>query len=111
MKVDINFAGMPILYKTLKKKKEIQLNFPGKTLRDLTNALIRQFGMPMKKALLDRAGDIDMEIRVILNQADYTYGGPYGKNPERGGFHCCYGGILSLVSRSQDGCRNQQNKE
>ena len=71
MKVDINFAGMPILYKTLKKKKEIQLNFPGKTLRDLTNALIRQFGKPMKKALLDRAGDIDMEIRVILNQADY----------------------------------------
>lgn len=40
-------------------------------MRDLTNALIRQFGMPMKKALLDRAGDIDMEIRVILNQADY----------------------------------------
>ena len=40
-------------------------------MRDLTNALIRQFGMAMKKALLDRAGDIDMEIRVILNQTDY----------------------------------------
>lgn len=71
MKINLNFAGIPILYKTLKKKKEIQVDFPGKTLRDLINILVRKFGVSIKKALLDRNGEIDMEIRVILNNGTY----------------------------------------
>ncbi len=41
MKVNIKFNGMPILYKTLNKKKEMEIDFPGKTLRELIVKLIR----------------------------------------------------------------------
>lgn len=71
MKIHLKFNGMPILYKTLKKKKEFQFEFPGKTLRELIQVLVRKFGVAMKNALLDRNGDIDMEIRVVLNERDY----------------------------------------
>ena len=74
MKVNLKFNGMPILYKTLNKKKELEIDFPGKTIRELIAKLIRQFGVPMQKALLDSKGDVDVEIRVVLNDTYLTEG-------------------------------------
>jgi hypothetical protein len=71
MKVRLNFAGIPVLYKALNKKKEFELDFPGQTLRELVAGLVRKFGPPMAKALLDRNGDVDVEIRVVLNDGTY----------------------------------------
>jgi hypothetical protein len=71
MKVRLNFAGIPVLYKVLNKKKEFELDFPGQTLRELMDSLVRKFGPPMTKALLDRNGDVDVEIRVVLNDGTY----------------------------------------
>ena len=71
MKIIINFAGIPILYKTLGKKKEVEVEFSGGTLRDLMHSLVRKFGPPIQKAVLDEKGDIDMEIRVLLNDGTY----------------------------------------
>ncbi len=71
MKINLKFNGMPILYKVLKKKKEFTFDFPGNTLRELIQSLVRKFGMQMKNALLDKNGDVDLEIRVILNDANY----------------------------------------
>ena len=71
MKIIVNFSGIPILYKTLGKKKEVEVEFSGGTLRELMHGLLRKFGPPIQKAVLDENGDIDMEIRVLLNDGTY----------------------------------------
>lgn len=71
MKIHIDFKGIPILYKALSRKKEIDFEFPGNTLGELIDSLVRRYGDPMKKAILDNNGNIDMEIRVVLNNAGY----------------------------------------
>jgi hypothetical protein len=71
MKVMLNFGGIPVLYKTLNKKKEFEFDFPGRTLRELAQNLVRRFGQPMTKALLDGNGDVDVEIRVVVNEETY----------------------------------------
>jgi molybdopterin converting factor small subunit len=70
MKVNIETAGLP-LYKTFGKNKKIEFEFPGKTVRELMDALVRKFGFEIKKFLLDKNGDVDVEIRVLLNGATY----------------------------------------
>jgi hypothetical protein len=70
MKVNVEIAGLP-LYKTFGKNKKIEFEFTGQTLKELINALVRKFGFEVKKFLLDGNGDIDMDIRVLLNGATY----------------------------------------
>jgi molybdopterin converting factor small subunit len=70
MKVNIEIGGLP-LYKTFGKKKKIEFEFPGKTLKELMDSLVKKFGFEVKKFLLDKNGDVDMEIRVLLNGATY----------------------------------------
>lgn len=71
MKVKLDFNNMPLLYRSLDKKREIEFEFMGCTLRDLTERLVKRFGTTMKDALLDSRGEIDMEIRVLLNDTEY----------------------------------------
>ncbi len=70
MKVNIEIAGLP-LYKAFGKSKKIEFEFLGKTLKELIEAMVRKFGFDVKKFLLDKNGDVDIEIRVILNGATY----------------------------------------
>jgi molybdopterin converting factor small subunit len=70
MKVNIEIAGLP-LYKTFGKSKKIEFEFHGKTLKELMDALVRKFGFEVKKFLLDKNGEIDMDIRLLLNGATY----------------------------------------
>jgi hypothetical protein len=71
MKVRLDFSGIPVLYKVLNKKKEFEFEFPGQTLGELVESLVRRFGSPLTKALLDCNGDVDFEIRVVLNEGTY----------------------------------------
>ena len=71
MKVRLNISGISLLYKVLGKRKEIDVEFPGVTLRDLAKTLEQRFGPPMRKAILDENGDIDMEIMVLYNNQSY----------------------------------------
>jgi hypothetical protein len=71
MNIHINFKGIPILYKALNKKWEFDFDFTGSTLRELVDTLIRKYGPAMKAAILDTSGNIDMEIRVVLNNTRY----------------------------------------
>lgn len=66
MKIHVNLEGIPILFKTL-KKKEMDIDLSGNTLRDLTDNLVSRYGTSIKKALLDGNGDVDIEIRVMQN--------------------------------------------
>ncbi len=75
MKIRLSVKGVAPLYKLLGKKNDIDITFPGNTLRDLVNELIKKFGNGVKKAILDDKEEIDMEIRVSLNQIGFlSYG-------------------------------------
>lgn len=75
MKIHLKIEGLPHLYKALKKKKDLDFEFPGKTLRDLVNALSKKYGPGVNKAILDQKGEIDMELRVVVNFSKYlSYG-------------------------------------
>lgn len=73
MRIHLDFRGVPILYKTLNKKKEIDVDWtPARgTIKELVDFLARRFGTSVNKALLDASGSIDQEIRVVLNQSTY----------------------------------------
>ena len=43
MRVNIEIVGLP-LYKTFGKNKKIEFEFLGKTLRELIDVMVRQFG-------------------------------------------------------------------
>ena len=64
--LSLTIAGLP-LYETFGKNKKITFEFPGKTLQELIDSLVRKFGSEVKKFLLDKNGDIDIDIRVLLN--------------------------------------------
>jgi hypothetical protein len=75
MKVHLKIEGLPLLYKSLKKKKALDFVFNGNTLQDLINSLALKYGPGVKKALLDKKGEVDMELRVVINQSKYlSYG-------------------------------------
>jgi hypothetical protein len=76
MKVHLSVKGVAPLYKLLGKKNDIDISFPGNTLQDLVNELIRKFGNGIKKAIFDDKNEIDMELRVSVNQIGFL---PYGK--------------------------------
>jgi len=73
MRIHLDFKGVPILYKTLSKQKEIDVDWTPSsgTVKELVDLLSRRFGASVKKALLDASGNIDQEIRVVLNQSTY----------------------------------------
>ena len=75
MKVHLRIEGIAPLYKIFNNKKDLDFDFPGDTLADFTNALIRKYGPGVKKAILDQRGEIDMELRVVVNQSVHlSYG-------------------------------------
>jgi hypothetical protein len=61
-------------------KKDIDVTFPGNTLKDLVEELIIIYGDGIKKAILDPQGDIDMELNVVVNETDCL---PYGERMNR----------------------------
>ena len=75
MKIHLSVKGVAPLYKLLGKKNDIDIIFPGNTLQDMVNELIKKFGSGVKKAILDDKEEIDMEIRVSVNQIGFlSYG-------------------------------------
>lgn len=75
MKIHLKIEGLHLLYKTLNKKKALDVEFTGQTLRDFVNGLSKKYGPGVHKALLDQKGEIDMELRVVVNYSDYlSYG-------------------------------------
>lgn len=71
MRIHLKIRGLPQLYKVMEKKKDLFFEFPGNTVGDLVRSLINKYGPAVKKALLDQNGDIDMELRVVLNDRTF----------------------------------------
>jgi hypothetical protein len=73
MKIHVKFQGLGNLYKAMNKKKDLDLDFPGNNVmvKDIIDSLLKRYGATIKKALLNDEGDIDMEIRVLLNNRTF----------------------------------------
>ena len=70
MKVHLSVRGVHPLYKIFGKKKDIDFEFTGNTVKDLVDGLIATYGDGIRKALLDAQGDIDMELQVFVNKKE-----------------------------------------
>ena len=73
MRIHVKFQGLGNLYKVMNKKKDLDLDFPGNcvVVKDIIDSLVKRYGVPIKKALLNQEGDIDMEIRVLHNNRTF----------------------------------------
>jgi molybdopterin converting factor small subunit len=81
MKIHLQFRGLPHLYKVMNKKKDLDIEFPGNTVGEFIKTLVNQYGSPVRKALLDEKGDIDMELRVVLNNRTFLQYGDRMNTP------------------------------
>jgi hypothetical protein len=71
MKVNVQTIGLPNLYEALRRNEEVEVEFLGKTTRELIDALVEAFGTNVRKALLNENGDFNPRIRVLLNGVIY----------------------------------------
>jgi len=66
MKINVEFLGLPLVSKVIGKKK-LELDFPGQTVKDVIDELIRRYGTKMKDGLCDPQGNFDLTIQISLN--------------------------------------------
>jgi hypothetical protein len=71
MKVNVQVVGLDAVYEALRRNEKIEAEFPGKTMRELTDALVEEFGPDLRKALLNEKGDFKVGIRILLNGVIY----------------------------------------
>jgi MoaD family protein len=70
LKVNLKILGLPTLSKVT-SKKELDLNFEGKTVNDLIDYIIKRYGRKATEALLDEEGKLDITIQVLLNGREW----------------------------------------
>jgi MoaD family protein len=70
LKVNLKILGLPTLSKVT-GKKELDVNFEGKTVNDLIDYIIKRYGRKAAEALLDEEGKLDITIQVLLNGREW----------------------------------------
>lgn len=73
MKIHLKIEGLHQLYKILNKKKALDFEFPGQTIRDFVIGLARKYGRGVDQVLMDQNGEIDMGLRVAVNFSSLSY--------------------------------------
>jgi hypothetical protein len=71
MKVNVQVVGLMALYEALRSNEKMEVEFPGKTVRELIDALVGEFGTNVREALLKENGDFKAGIRILLNGVIY----------------------------------------
>jgi MoaD family protein len=70
MRVNLKILGLPTLSKVT-GKKELDVNFEGKTVNDLIGYIVKRYGRKAENALLDEEGQLDITIQVLLNGREW----------------------------------------
>jgi len=70
MRVNLKILSLPTLSKVM-GKKELDVNFEGKTVNDLIGYVVKRYGRKAKEALLDEEGKLDITIQVLLNGREW----------------------------------------
>jgi hypothetical protein len=71
MKVTVKFIGLASVHEGLRKKGIRGVEFQGRTVRELMDVLVVEFGSDVRKAVLNDKGDFKFEIRILLNGVIY----------------------------------------
>ncbi|MCL5952666.1 MAG: MoaD/ThiS family protein [Chloroflexi bacterium] len=53
-------------------RKEIEVEFAGKTVNDLLRHLVKQYGKAAKQGLYDNEGELDPIIQILLNGKEWV---------------------------------------
>ena len=67
MKVKVKFSAIPELVSLFEGRKDIQLDFPGLTLKDLLDQLALKVGPKKKGIFVGDKGEISPHILVLIN--------------------------------------------
>ena len=70
MKVNLKILSLPTLSKVT-GKKELDVNFEGKTVNDLISYIVKRYGRKAEEALFDEDGKLDITIQVLLNGREW----------------------------------------
>jgi molybdopterin converting factor small subunit len=71
MKVNVQVVGLATVYEALRRNEKMEVEFPGKTVRELIDTLVGEFGTNIRKALLNENGDLNLRIRLLINGVIY----------------------------------------
>jgi MoaD family protein len=66
MKIHVEFLGFPMVSDVI-GKKNMELDIPGNTVKDLIDELIRLYGNKVREAFYDEKGRFDVTLQVSLN--------------------------------------------
>ncbi len=83
MKIQIESLGLPTLSKLIGKKA--QLEMVDGTLSDLIVHITEKLSPPARKILLDREGQLDMTIQVMINDEGLLPRDQYSKRALKDG--------------------------
>jgi hypothetical protein len=67
MKVNVQVVGLMALYEALRSNEKMEVEFPGRTVRELIDALVGESGSNVREALLSEKGDFKVGIRILLS--------------------------------------------
>jgi hypothetical protein len=71
MNVNVQVVGLATVFEAWRRNEEVEVEFSGKTVRELIGALTGEFGTHVRRTLLDEKGDFDPGIRALLNGVIY----------------------------------------
>ncbi len=66
MKIHVEFLGFPMVSDVI-GKKNMELDIPGNTVKDLIDELIRLYGKKVREAFYDEKGRFDVTLQMTLN--------------------------------------------
>ena len=61
---------LPVLPEAI-GRKELEVEFDGRTVGDLIEHLVTQYGRKARQALYDEKGDLDLAVQVLLNGEEW----------------------------------------
>jgi len=69
LKIQIESIGLPTLSKLIGKKSQWEM--ADGTVADLISHIVDRNGQPARKILLDRTGQLDLAIQVMVNEEGF----------------------------------------
>ena len=69
MKIQIESLGLPTLSKLIGKTSHIEM--ADGTVADLVSHIVQRSGQPARRILLDREGQLDISIQVMVNDEGF----------------------------------------
>jgi len=83
MKIQIESLGLPTLSKLIGKTSHVDL--ADGTVADVVSHIVKRGGQPARKILLDKEGQLDISIQVMVNDEGFVPRNQYSQRALKGG--------------------------